>query len=474
MNWAATCMAGVAAIAAFGATGDELPECRFFSQWTLASHTTGPNAWPCVARLDGGQILVVWSRKTDKGYALLAAQSHDAGCSWKRPKVLPSSEGPAEAHPAIEVIDGDVYVTSSTGWCARSRDDGATWTVAEPVSKKDDTERMSVPDDLEGLAARSEFVHGGHNGVLEVWRAARTGHPLCAAASSDGGSTWSEARDIVQPDPDGRATCPGCTQAADGTLLAVWQQDVEEGRAIRLARFSVEWLVDGPSEAATPEDGNVANITLVAFGDSTTATRGPLGIYAKLLDKELPSRGVRAKVVNAGIGGNTTDMARARFEKDVLVHDPDVVTLGFGINDSAIDVWKRATKSRVSLERYEENLRHFIDTLKKRGARPVLMTPNCLAWTPGLKAMYGKPPYNPDDPDGFNVTLKVYAAAVRRIAEEKEVPLVDAYALFEGYAQAGLIDGLLLDGMHPNDRGHRLVADALLEVVPGLAKGESN
>ena len=90
------------------------------------------------------------------------------------------------------------------------------------------------------------------------------------------------------------------------------------------------------------------------------------------------------------------------------------------------------------------------------------MTPNPLRWTDKLKKMYGKNPYNPVDPDGFNVRLRDYAMVVRRLAKEESVRLIDVYQAFE---EAGDVDALLLDGMHPNDRGHRLIADRLLRIL---------
>jgi len=213
-------------------------------------------------------------------------------------------------------------------------------------------------------------------------------------------------------------------------------------------------------------------MTIVTFGDSTTALRGRLKIYSKLLREELPAKGVNAVVINAGVGGNDTNRARRRFDKDVLGRDPDLVVIQFGINDSAIDVWRKppATAPRVAREQYEKNLRHFISKLKERGATVVLMTPNPLCWTPKLKEIYGKPPYDPDDPAGFNLALKDYAESVRRIAGEEKVTLVDVDGAFRAHAAAEgqSLGDLLLDGMHPNNKGQRIVADLLLAKIPGL------
>jgi len=201
---------------------------------------------------------------------------------------------------------------------------------------------------------------------------------------------------------------------------------------------------------------------IVAFGDSTTAPRGPLRVYADILSNELPKRDVQAKVVNAGVGGNHTAAARKRFQRDVLDHKPDLVIIQFGINDAAADVWKKppSAQPRVALKTYAANLRFFVKSIRAAEAEPILMTPNPLRWTPKLKQLYGKPPYNPDDANGFNLLLQDYAAAVRAIAKEEQVPLIDI-----DRAMKAKIDDLLLDGMHPNAAGHRLIADRLLPAV---------
>ncbi len=207
--------------------------------------------------------------------------------------------------------------------------------------------------------------------------------------------------------------------------------------------------------------------TLVAFGDSTTAPRGSTEVYATLLAKELSFYGADVKVINSGIGGNTTAMARARFEKDVLAHQPNVVILQFGINDSAVDVWKKppATAPRVALEDYRKNLREMVQVLKQHGARVILMTPNPISWTDPLRKRYNTAPYVLDDPDGMNVNLRHYAEAVRTLAKEETTDLIDIYTAFKKADQDPKHNpgGLCKDGMHPDDEGHRIVANLLIQ-----------
>jgi lysophospholipase L1-like esterase len=199
---------------------------------------------------------------------------------------------------------------------------------------------------------------------------------------------------------------------------------------------------------------------VVGFGDSTTAGRS----YCTVLAARISG----ITVENRGIGGNTTAMAAARFERDVLSINPDLVIIQFGINDAAVDVWKDppATKSRVSRDDYRNNLRSFVTTLKERGTGVVLMTPNAVRWAPRTLELYGKPPYDPDDALGFTRILAGYAEAVRQLAAELDVPLIDVYSMYD---DPQLTDKdfkrLLPDGMHPSATAHQKTAAALTPII---------
>jgi len=201
----------------------------------------------------------------------------------------------------------------------------------------------------------------------------------------------------------------------------------------------------------------------VIFGDSTSAVRPNVRVFGSILEEHLPT----AKIINAGVPGNTTRNALGRLNRDVIFRQPDIVTIFFGINDSAVDVWKGATEPRVPLTEYGANLGEMIAAIRLAGAIPILLTPNPVAWTPELLKLYGRAPYRPDDPDGWNVELKQYATAVRQIAVDKHVLLVDVDQIFRDYAAepGHHLDDLLLDGMHPNDAGHRLIAEGILKDI---------
>jgi len=152
-----------------------------------------------------------------------------------------------------------------------------------------------------------------------------------------------------------------------------------------------------------------------------------------------------------------------------LAHRPKIVVIQFGINDSAIDVWKNppAQEPRISLAEFEQNLRQIVARTRKAGASPILMTANPLRWTPQLKELYGKTPYDASRPDGLEAPqLLGYNEIVRKLAAELRVPLVDIHKEFHQRD----VDQLLLDGMHPNDAGHEIIAQLLVPAVRQLTR----
>ncbi len=299
-----------------------------------------------------------------------------------------------------------------------------------------------------------EFVEPeatGRNILIRAERGVRPGMPEVAREYRELRDAWG----VVPP--------PGEAPGAPG-------RDGDPAMNPCLAIGAVMMLLAPLSPTPRAENGPASPVfRIVAFGDSTTAPRGTLSVYADLLQRELPGRGIPAEVINAGVGGHTTANARARFQSDVLDRRPDLVILQFGINDAAVDVWREppATQSRVPLEAYLANLGFFIDAIRNQGGRVILMTPNALRWTPSLKTMYGKPPYRSEDEDGFGVPMLPYVEQLRRLATERAVPLVDVHAAFEAYGRQPeqAVADLLLDGMHPNAQGHRLVADLLLAAI---------
>jgi lysophospholipase L1-like esterase/predicted neuraminidase len=221
-----------------------------------------------------------------------------------------------------------------------------------------------------------------------------------------------------------------------------------------------------------PSSGFAGPVLVVAFGDSVVAPRAETRVYPEILGEELSN----VKIVNAGVPGNTTTAALKRLDKDVRDRKPQLVTIQFGINDAAVDVWKSppAAGPRVPLDSYRANLREMISKLRADGTRVVLLTPTPLVWTPKLIELYGKPPYDPASPEGFDRLLVPYREVVKEIGSAENVPVLDtALGMREEAVRLGTgVERFLSDGMHPNDFGHRILADVVRDGLLKIAASE--
>jgi hypothetical protein len=92
-------------------------------------------------------------------------------------------------------------------------------------------------------------LENSKNEIVAVWNNSPINRfPLCAAISSDGGRTWSAPR-IIATTNGPQVSYPGLTQAKDGTIVAVWQAQRDDGgRDIRYARFTRDWVLNGEAK----------------------------------------------------------------------------------------------------------------------------------------------------------------------------------------------------------------------------------
>lgn len=215
--------------------------------------------------------------------------------------------------------------------------------------------------------------------------------------------------------------------------------------------------------------------TIVAFGDSITAPRPKQieQVYSERVAKSLSNLGMQVTMVNAGVGGNTTSEARERFAADVLSCDPRIVILQFGTNDASVRIFEQPplTRPQVELTTFAANLEDLLREIKARGIRAICIGSPPLRWAPHTRKLYGGPPYRPDDIEGLGWIASRYAVQMRRVAENEGVPFIDLDAAFRD--QNDPIGNLLLDGIHPNDRGQALIARLVTaEVYRILSEGD--
>ncbi len=406
---------------------------------------------------NGGRLVVPVQRllRGPGRHAMCAYVSADDGKTWKHGNIIDlggaGHHGGAMEGTVAELHDGRLLMLIRTVWGrfweAYSEDQGLSWRTIQP---------SSVP----ACSAPGYLIRLASGRLALVRNPAKMGRQeLVVAFLRNDGRTWTDPIAIAR-DEGQQLSYPHVFEPHPGELWVMnrWPP----GRPPLCLRLREADFATVP-----------APVKIVAFGDSTTAFRGSIKkVFSQRLAEALSDHGVAAQVVNSGVGSSTTRHARSRFDRDVLAHHPKVVIIMLGANDSAIDVWKDppATQSRVSREEYAENLSYFCKTLKTQGTKVVLMTPTPFRWTPKLKELYGRPPYDVNDLNGFSAPLAEYCEIVRKIAREEEVTLIDLFRAFQDYDRVDgqSVDDLLLDGMHPNDEGHRLITDLLVPDILNL------
>lgn len=139
--------------------------------------------------------------------------------------------------------------------------------------------------------------------------------------------------------------------------------------------------------------------------------------------------------VNGGIGGTTSHYGGARAWKDVLCYRPDIVTVDFSVNDDANEFFE---------ETYEGTLRRLLAA----PSDPAVVVLNNVFYDTGKNAQN----YH------------------NRIADHYGIPHVSIKDTVYPDVESGKIvrADITPDNLHPNDKGHRLVADEICKLLDSI------
>ena len=162
--------------------------------------------------------------------------------------------------------------------------------------------------------------------------------------------------------------------------------------------------------------------------------------YPFLLLKELKAIYPTAviNVITTSIGGENSTQGAKRFKKDVLIHKPDVLFIDYALNDR-----------KIGLERSKKNLEKMIKQALKKGTKIILMTPS-----PDISVDFLKP----------GNELELFAQEIKSLAAKYKIGVVDSYGIFKQVAEHGKnIKDYMAQSNHPNEEGHQLIADGIME-----------
>ena len=185
---------------------------------------------------------------------------------------------------------------------------------------------------------------------------------------------------------------------------------------------------------------NGESLVIVFLGGSITQgslSSTPETCYAYLVyewwKKSFPN--AEFSFVNGGIGGTTSHYGGARAWKDVLCYRPDIVTVDFSVNDDANEFFE---------ETYEGTLRRLLAA----PSAPAVVVLNNVFYDTGKNAQ-----------DYHN-----------RIADHYGIPHVSIKDTIFPDVESGKIvrADITPDNLHPNDKGHSLVADEICKLLDSI------
>ena len=190
--------------------------------------------------------------------------------------------------------------------------------------------------------------------------------------------------------------------------------------------------------------------TLVCHGDSLTEASDleDPAIWPTLVEGRL-----KIKILNSGIGGDTTAGLLSRFYHDVVRHGPDHVLIMGGTNDLWWDLDLKLIQANIFTMTCQAEYHHII---------PIVGLPIPINVGKAQKQDF-MPPQG-----GYQKCVQKLAALVEHLtilAQQNEIACLDFYHLF--CDDSGTVDGkyYLEDGLHPNKAGHHLMAQKTAEML---------
>lgn len=189
------------------------------------------------------------------------------------------------------------------------------------------------------------------------------------------------------------------------------------------------------------------SITDVKFNFRFAYKFGGRNIYALQLKKKFRKYSKDIKVDIRGIASNRTYHVYDRLTKDCINLKPDVIIMLIGVNDA----WEN-----YGPENYPPLLRPMEPHIREIYRR-------ITTELPGTQILYLMPFLidTIDEKLPFHKTLDEYRQILRNVATDNGVTIVDLQQVFYDAQKTTDPAKLAVDGIHPTNLGHKLMAEAV-------------
>ncbi|HVF23538.1 MAG TPA: SGNH/GDSL hydrolase family protein [Pyrinomonadaceae bacterium] len=191
-------------------------------------------------------------------------------------------------------------------------------------------------------------------------------------------------------------------------------------------------------------------IVYVALGDSTGTGVGAVdGGYVNRLFKRLLEQRPGSQLANLCVSGAATgDVLRGQLDNGVS-KNPDLVTLGIGINDLG---------HGISLEQFAQNYDRILSTLKEKTDAQIVVS--------NLPDVSGAPMVPSSMRNQYHQKIVTFNQKLEEVAKRHGVTVFDIYSVTTRELPSHP-EYFSRDGFHPSDEGYELWA---VEMWPTVAR----
>jgi len=187
----------------------------------------------------------------------------------------------------------------------------------------------------------------------------------------------------------------------------------------------------------------------IAYGSSDTEHGGWVALLRKYLEQNSTSDDLN--VYNLGIPGDTTEGLVKRFESEAEVRNPDFCIFAIGINDSSSGDDFNTT--RISREKFEQNLRLLIQNAKKISSTTVFV---------GLTRVdesLTQPFVDSERGTSYsNKSIQQFDFGIEVMCGEYKIPFIKMLGVLDAKHD-------LDDGLHPSAGGHQKMYNAIRDFL---------
>jgi acyl-CoA thioesterase-1 len=223
------------------------------------------------------------------------------------------------------------------------------------------------------------------------------------------------------------------------------------------------------------ENAGARAVTYVAIGDSVTQGCMQVGVfeYERVYHQDFRRRierlypGTVLNVINSGVGGDTASASRDRWQRDVLLYKPDLVTICFGHND--------AHGGEEGATPFIEAIGDLVRLIRDETESDIVVITPCMMMKRDNDRVAEA--HKPLIPQFVQLAeeghLLFYVKALRQFASESGVACLDAHAMWEQFEQDGIdIHTRLSNGInHPDAEFHEQLGAALEDTLFRQAQG---